>query len=412
MPSLRIPVRLCVMCKGARNLCGLGYCPLLIGLKGRFRVSVRVREGLVSGASPPTAIVGEKGYPKVRVYLGVPPGVYGGGAKLYDSPADWHLRLGLEDVIRLRSQLLHVSLRADTRRPEDLYSREYYLASLSERPVDMEAELAKSPSPKLAFSTSLPPTGLTAPARDVRVAGNPKLHPRLERFIWDDLRASEAVQALHRDGVEFYTIVRALALGFIGRMRGRRLVPTRWGITAVDSMISSAILDRVRLKASVNDITVYYSHYLHNKYTVIVAPGRYSTTWIEVWRPSSLWNPGSSPSVLVVRDDFRGRPSVMDGGFLAARTPVLEHLGRIGRQGRVVILREVEPQYVYPVGSWQIRLTVGHALLSGEVLRNPSRQELGEFLKRVHRVPDYVVDEVVARALKPYTPLDKYFKQG
>jgi len=44
---------------------------------------------------------------------------------------------------------------------------------------------------------------------------------------------------------------------------------------------------------------------------------------------------------------------------LASKTSVLQCLYSIGRQSRVVILREILPQYTYPVGSWQIRKTAG-----------------------------------------------------
>jgi hypothetical protein len=42
-----------------------------------------------------------------------------------------------------------------------------------------------------------------------------------------------------------------------------------------------------------------------------------------------------------------------------SKTSVLQCLYSIGRQSRVVILREIPPQYTYPVGSWQIRETAG-----------------------------------------------------
>ena len=412
MPSGRIPREFCVRCKGARNLCGLGYCPILVSLRSRVRSFMCVRGREVDGASPPTAIVGESGYPKVNVYFGVPPGIYGTEAKFYDSPSDWHLRLNLRDIIGLRSRLIHASVRVDVRKPEVLYEKEVGLVGLSEKPVDMEARLRRPPKLIITFSPILPPSGASAPAEKVRIIDNPKLHPKLEKLIWDDVKASEAAWALYRDNIDFYVIVRALTLGFLGKKRWKRAVPTRWGITAVDSIISSYLLRDIRTRYAVSNVLVFHASYMHNKYTVIITPGRYSTSWIEVWRPSSLWNPGKTPTAFEVRDDFRGHLSVMDGGFIAARTPLLEYLRSIGKQARTIILREIEPEYVYPAGSWQIKLTVRHALVRGPLMKNPTPKELAEFLKKKHKVPPEIIEKVVNEALRTRDrSLYEYIKQ-
>ncbi len=396
-PGVRVPPEVCIECKGARRLCGLPRCPLLASARARLRISLRLGSDgrLLDGSSPPSVVVGEEGYPRVRVYLGVPPEVYGLRAKIFDSPKDWHLRLGLTDIIELRSNLVYASLKLDVRRPEVLYEKEVGLAGVSSRPVTMEAQLLKPPKALITFNPYLPPRGPSSPASKVRVVENPSLSRKLESLIWDDVKASEAVWELFMSGEEFYNIVRALTLGFLGRRVNRRVVPTRWGITATDSILTTRMLKDVRTSPTVNDVKVYYGEYLHNKYTIIIYPGNYSSVWIEVWRPHSLWNPSSKPSILIVKDDFRGVPNLMDGGFLAAREAVVEYLWRVRKQGKVVILREVEPQYLYPVGNWQIRMTVARALRMGEVLRNPTPNELKEFLMKVHKVPKDVISYVI-----------------
>ena len=392
---MRIPPGLCARCKGARNLCGLGYCPLLASIRGRVEILSHVSNRLVDGASPPSAVVGEKGYPRVSVYYGVPPGVHGEEAAFYDDPDKWHMRLGLSDIISLRSRLLSLRISVPVSNPYLLYEKEVGLAALSEKPVETEAELAKPVVPRITFDPLLPPQGPSAPATRIRVVDNPRLPRRLEKLIWDDVRAEEAVAELYRGGVGFYTAVRALTLGFLGRRGQRRLVPTRWGITAVDSIITRINWRRARSYPSINDVEVYYAEYLYNRYAVILRPGRLRNIWIEVWMPNSLWNPGAEPSIIEARDKSNGEPSIMDGGFLAARTPVVEHLARRRRSATAIILREVLPQYVYPVGSWQIRLTVRRALEEKPLLRNPSSDELYRFLRSRFTVPDAIIARVI-----------------
>ena len=395
MPTAKVPKKLCIICKGYRHLCGLSYCPILASLAGRLKAYVRVRGRSVDGASPPTVIVGESGYPKVKVYVGVPPGVFGSEAKFFDSPDDWHMKLSLRDIIELRARLIHTFTSVDVRKPEELYDKEVALAGVSLKPVDLEAQLAKPPKPIITFNPLIPPSGPPAPAQHLKVVDNPQLHPKLESLIWDDVKASEAAWILYSSGLDFYTIVRALTLGLLGRRRARRAVPTRWGITAIDSIITSKLLSAVRASPTINTIEVYHASYLHNKYTVILIPGRYSSRWLEVWRPRSLWNPSTDAAVWEVSDDFKGNLTHMDGGFIAAREPVVEYLARRRRQARIVILREIEPDYIYPAGSWQIRLTVKYALSKGAVLRNPTPAELADFINRVHDIPSRVTGKVL-----------------
>ena len=54
-------------------------------------------------------------------------------------------------------------------------------------------------------------------------------------------------------------------------------------------------------------------------------------------------------------------PSIA-GAFFAARLSVSEHLNKVKRKAAVLILREIHPQYVIPVGVWQIREGLREAL--------------------------------------------------
>ena len=48
--------------------------------------------------------------------------------------------------------------------------------------------------------------------------------------------------------------------------------------------------------------------------------------------------------------------------YFAARLGVAEHLFRIKRKAAALVLREIHPEYVMPVGVWQIREGIREAL--------------------------------------------------
>jgi hypothetical protein len=65
-------------------------------------------------------------------------------------------------------------------------------------------------------------------------------------------------------------------------------------------------------------------------------------------------------------EDARGLdhyPTITGASF-AGRLAVAEHLSRRGRKAAALVLREIHPEYVMPVGVWQIREGVREALKS------------------------------------------------
>jgi hypothetical protein len=360
----RIPPELCAKCKGYKRLCGLPKCPILEMFRSQVQAAMAVSKGPLEGSTPPSTLVGEGGYPRVRVYYMIPPEVRSDEARVYDDPALWaESREPLSQIIRLRSSLVSATLRVDVRSPERLYELELTPAALSSKPVDSEAELAKPPTPRLSFDGVSKPLGPRGPARRIRVIGNPLLPRRLDQLLWDDARAEDAVVELYRSGIDVYTIQRALSLGALGRLRNRRLVPTRWAITAVDDTLSAWIRRKLRGAETLDAVEVYSAEYLGNKFTVILYPGAGHFEWVEAWHPATVWTrSGSRVVTLRLHEDPMGRRTADDGGFSAARFAVLEGLYKRGRIADVVIIREITPSYYAPVGNWHIRETVRRAL--------------------------------------------------
>jgi len=343
---------ICAKCRGRKMLCGLSRCPIIERVR-TYRAAIRaVPDTLsVNGASPPSAVVGEEGYPTVRVYIGVPPGTHGDEAKQFDDPPNWWGRLSLEDVIRLRLSMIWPYTEARATNPWTLYDREIPHLATSLKPTDAEAKLARRPSGAPRFSLREKPLGPRAPG-EIRVTGNAKLPKQLERLIFDDAPATTAIIELYRAGVDIYTIQRALSLGLIGAKHRRRLVPSRWAITAVDTAIGDHLAEKVRDLPQLGEPMTGEITYMGNRYFVALIPGPLRFHYVERWV-------GRGGNIeVVVRESPSGKRSTLDGGFEAARLAILEKLLSMGRQASVYILRVIEPTYYVSVGNWQIRESI------------------------------------------------------
>jgi len=355
---------LCVVCKGAKSLCGKTRCPLIIRLKYYFKTMPLINSLGVDGASPPGVFVGRIGYPYVYAGPLVPP--VHEDTTLYDLPELWFGK-PIDDIVAFRSILVRGKHRVHVKRFEEagkIMDRTRELA-LSVGPVDVELALRKKPERALVLDDEIQPFGPSALLTDVRVGASRWDH-QIEKAYGDtDLKAVEAVTTLYERGVLVSRIQRAFSVGSFGLKDNRRLVPTRWSITAVDSIISKDLIEEIKVFPEINEFRVYESRYLDNRFEVLMMPGAWSYEIMEAWYPGTVWNP-TGRSVVVFSDweGFEGRTTYasIGGCYYAARLAVGESLTKERRQATVVVLREAHPGYIMPVGVWQVRENVRNAM--------------------------------------------------
>lgn len=362
----RIPPELCVRCKGYKLLCGLPRCPLLERFRAQLEAVKVVSDRDIVGYTPPSTLVGEAGYPKVMFYFMVPPGRASSEAAYYDAPAAWaRNRESLSSIVRLRGSMISAFQRVDIHEPWRLYESEVGLAAISEIPVNSNVVLKTPPIPTLRFDGLTKPVGPRAPAERILVSDSPRLGRIIDNAIWDDAKASSVLVELYSKGIDIYRLQDLLSLGFLGKLRSRKMVPTRWAITAIDDIISRYLRERLRDRPSIDKIEVHEGEYLGNRFMIVLMPGEGAFEWIEAWHPMSAWAQGAQGLLVErVEEDPLGRASAMDGGFSAARLAVLEGLNAMGKIADVLIVREVLPSYYAPVGNWHIRETVRAAMRS------------------------------------------------
>lgn len=367
----------CVACKGAKMLCGKRSCPLLLRLNTYLKMPALGRD--VDGSSPPGIFVGRLGYPYVYVGPLVPP--IHADTSLYDEPERW-FGLGMEEIAGFRMMLVRGKQRVNVKKAAGPIVDAVQEMVLSTKPVDVEMRLSKKPTGHLVLDDGVQPVGPSAPLLGMELTPGPA-DQRIERAYNDtDLVASEAVFNLYQRRVAITKIQRALSGGMFGLAARRRLVPTRWSITAVDSIVAKRLMRGVREAPFINECRVYESSNLDNRFEILMVPDTWSYESMEAWYPGTIWNPrGRETWMLSDVEGYGGRKQYasMGGCYYAARLAVCEHLTSERRQARVVVLREAHPGYVMPMGVWNVRESVRNALQ-----REPLRFDtLGEALSRI-----------------------------
>ncbi|MBO3804178.1 MAG: hypothetical protein JTT11_10000 [Candidatus Brockarchaeota archaeon] len=345
-------------------LCGKSLCPVALKFESLVKTGALVLDTRLAGISPPAVFVGGFGSPKVFVGPMVPPILE--DTSLLSKPELWFGK-SIQEVVEMRSKLVRGKYLVSVDSPSrglDRISEKVQELGISSAPAESEVEFVKKPTSTVTLSDHFEPFGPSATLKEFDL-GNCKVSKHVERAFYDtDLKAEGAVMLSYRAGVEVSAIQRAFSVGAFGLGKRRRFVPTRWSITAVDSIISQKLIQGVKENPLVNDYLVYECDNLDNRYLVLMIPEPWCYEWIEAWWPGTAWNPEDSISVEGDHEFFEGRTTYasIGGCYYAVRLAVAEKLSSMGRQAGVVALREAYPGYIVPVGVWINRESVRAAL--------------------------------------------------
>jgi hypothetical protein len=149
-----------------------------------------------------------------------------------------------------------------------------------------------------------------------------------------------------------------LSVGVFGKQR--KLVPTRWSITATDDILGKNFLDKVR-EQPIGEYAAHFGSYLGNYYLLLFFPEQWSYELFEMY---------VKPGVLEYSTDyeeFSGRKNYAEqcaGGYYTVRMAIAEHLIQQKRQNTVLALRFITDEYVLPLGVWVTREATRKALAS------------------------------------------------
>jgi hypothetical protein len=345
-------------------LCGKAYCPILSKADLLLKHLPKLSKEEIDGSSPPGAFVGRVGYPKVYVGPLIPPEI--GDTRVLDTPELW-LGKSIQNIIDYRFSLVRGKSLVEIHDAQDpgKYLLDLHDLALSSASVEVNAKFKKKPRMAVTLSEETQPFGPSALIQKLEIvpsAGEQKL----EAVYYDgNLLATNGIVELYQEGVEVSRIQRTLSLGMLGVQERRKIVPTRWSITAVDDTLSKHLLHKVCRYPSLDKFQVYKFEYLDNWYAAILSPRNWAFEWIEAWFPGTAWNEaGSVPALMGDHEPFEGRTTYasVGGCYYSTRLAVAEALERMGKQASALVLREIRPGYVLPVGVWNVRESVRAAL--------------------------------------------------
>jgi hypothetical protein len=321
----------------------------------------------VNGTSPPSVFVGSYDYPKVFVGPMVPP--IHGDTSLLDSPEQWTGK-SLEDIVNFRLNLIRGVQKISIDKTEGRYIENLQEVAMSSKPIDSDLIFQKATSPKVSLDGESAPFGPIGEIKTAKFSGTSSVKSIEKSYYDKDLKAQDAVLNLYNSGIEISKIQKCFSIGMLGQKR--KLVPTKWSITATDDIICKSLTDDILDNNLIDSHNVFSYEHLGNIFTVVLFPHRWIFEMIEAWYSNGALGFGSD------YEDARGidHPPAIAGAYFAAKLGVLEYLKKKQIQAGVIILREIRPEYAIPVGVWQVREAVREAMKKNPLLADDFEQSI------------------------------------
>lgn len=340
--------------------------------------------------SPPSVFIGSRlRYPLVNVGI-LSPLEKEKEAWIFDDSKYWaENNFSISDVVKLRGSLLNSRFQS---RVSDVRLNKKFVTvakdiAIASKPVDVEIELRNRINSDNKNDKILTPHGMRASLKEARVTSNVKISQKVDKVINDDIKAVEGISYLYKNYFDEYALQKILSIGVLGLKKDKRMVPTRWSITATDDMLAKEVLAKVRNYSWINDYYLFYGEFLGNQYLILFFPGVWSYELFELYYPGSSWNPSVEIKASTDEEGFYGRKNYAKntaGGYYATRFPIVEFLNSMKKQASVLAIRLETPSYWASLGVWVVRESVRKALKNGK--RFSSKKEFLEAVKQISKL--------------------------
>jgi len=216
----------------------------------------------------PNIFVGKYGYPNINV------GIL--NTEQYtqnDEPLLWSKNnTQIPEIIGLRTQLVNSYFKTSIHSFDDKMIQMAQEISQSIKPVDVEINLEQKPQFKLTLNQEAAPHGPNTKLKKAELTENPSIPHAIDKTVSDtDLKATSGLEQLWKKGYDEHTLTKLLTVGNLGLKKNRKLVPTRWGITAVHSTIGNILVKTIK-EFEQYDYAAYFGGYLGNYYMLLFFP--------------------------------------------------------------------------------------------------------------------------------------------
>jgi len=274
---------------------------------------------------------------------------------------------------------------------------------MSFKPSTIEVELEKKLKAKINLDNIHLPFGPGGEAKKIEATENIKVNQKIEKVYYDtDLKSAEAIIDLNKIGIPEYKLSQILSIGITGLKYNRKLVPTRWSITATDDILGKNLIKEIKNYNTISNYRILFGNYFGNYYLIFLFPDAWSYELFESSMPDQLPNIDHEIYTMTDYENYYGRKTYADntvGGYYAARLSLLEYLRDNKIQASALLLRFVTSEYSAPLGVFVVRQAV-RKTISSQIFYFNDKKIMLEFGKNlILRKFGYNVDNLLKKSI-------------
>lgn len=321
--------------------------PIAVKLSSQKKFNEKAKQDYFGSA--PTIFVGRFGYPNVNVGI-LSTEDYNNNDNI---PLWAQEKYSIPKIIDLRTNLINSSFKAQIKGSREKWLEIGQEIAMANKPADIEISLSRKPGFSLTSHQTETPHGPNVRLKKAELAENPKIPGKVDKVVSDiDFKAAPAIAELSEKGLDEHYLTRLLTAGTLGVKTQRKLVPTRWGITAVDDIIGKKLTNEIQNYNHIEDYCAYFGSHLGNYYLLLFFPEAWSYELFEM-----VIQEGKS--FATDYEPHKGRKyyaATTAGGYYTVRLAALEKLKQLKRQASILALRFIDAtEYIAPLGVWVTR---------------------------------------------------------
>ncbi len=322
----------------------------------------------------PGIIVGEKHYPNISIGVLSP-------VKIIDknlNPKSWvNHNYPIMRIATIRAAMIDgFSPRMYIKKRDNKLLSNIREIALSRKELDIELKIKGKPNYKPVIHLGVPPLGGSARIEKIWNS-NPKVPRIVDKVVYDtDLDARNALITLNKRGIDEYYSMKLFSMGLLGKKINRKIVPTRWTITAIDDLLGKNLLKAIRGYEWIDKYYLFIGGLYGNQYLILFIPDQWS---YELFESYLSRNDRVLSDYMTDHEGFFDRTTYAkntEGGYYATRLSILRFLSNIKKQAKVLVVRIITPAYIFPLGVWVVREAVRKTLENKPITFNDLREAL------------------------------------
>jgi hypothetical protein len=301
---------------------------------------------------PASSIVGEKNYPNIRVHS-----ISNGDKNSTYKKTSLIVKNTYDEIVKLKAKnILGSTSNLNIKNKKEKIKEEISDIYKAKNDVNFASHFEKELNFDRVLTSKI--TGIMGSKNELislHATENISIKKRIDKYTNEDIKSKEIIIDLYKRGYNEHQIINLLSLGEFGYEFRKKLVPTRWAISAYDKSIESYLHKKILDYKLINNYELYTYKDKGNFFLIILFPEYFCSEIIETF------NNNIEKDFVQFDNKLRYKDPQTAGGFYATKLGIFENLNHRKKQSAFISIRIIDG-YDIPLGVVFVRESVREAM--------------------------------------------------